>query len=79
MNTIAKDLKGFEKYRDDVIVHAADKATHVSGDSYPHTLQTHFIPQLKQHKKLSTVFQPHGAASHYSNQLSVSKFWMNKA
>ncbi|GAA55317.1 transposon Ty3-I gap-Pol polyprotein, partial [Clonorchis sinensis] len=28
MNTIAKDLEGVETYQDDVIVHAADKATH---------------------------------------------------
>ncbi|GAA47268.1 hypothetical protein CLF_100154 [Clonorchis sinensis] len=39
----------------------------VSGDSYLHVLQTHVIPQLKQHKKSSTVFQQDGAPPHYSN------------
>ncbi|GAA54948.1 transposable element Tc3 transposase [Clonorchis sinensis] len=41
----------------------------VSGDSYLHMLQTHVIPQLKQHKKSSTVFQQDGAPPHYSNQV----------
>lgn len=42
----------------------------VSGDSYLHMLQTHVIPQLKQHKKKSsTVFQQDGAPPHYSNQV----------
>ncbi|GAA50238.1 hypothetical protein CLF_104272 [Clonorchis sinensis] len=37
-------------------------------DSYLHMLQAHVIPQPKQHKKSSTVFQQDGAALHYSNQ-----------
>ncbi|GAA55260.1 hypothetical protein CLF_107500 [Clonorchis sinensis] len=41
----------------------------VSGDSYLHVLQTHVIPQLKQHKKSSTVFQQDYTAPHYSNQV----------
>ncbi|GAA54382.1 hypothetical protein CLF_102678 [Clonorchis sinensis] len=41
----------------------------VSGDSYLHMLQTHVIPQLKQHKKSPTVFQQDGAPPHYSNQV----------
>ncbi|GAA58123.1 transposable element Tc3 transposase, partial [Clonorchis sinensis] len=41
----------------------------VSGDSYLHMLQTHVIPQLKQHNKSSTVFQHDGAPPHYSNQV----------
>ncbi|GAA51098.1 transposable element Tc3 transposase [Clonorchis sinensis] len=41
----------------------------VSGDSYLHMLQTHVIPQLKQHKKSSAVFQQDGALPHYSNQV----------
>jgi hypothetical protein len=42
----------------------------VSGDSYLHMLQTHVIPQLKQHKKKSsTIFQQDGAPPHYSNQV----------
>ncbi|GAA54143.1 hypothetical protein CLF_112388 [Clonorchis sinensis] len=41
----------------------------VSRDSYLHMLQTHVIPQLKQHNKSSTVFQQDGAPPHYSNQV----------
>ncbi|GAA47408.1 hypothetical protein CLF_100322 [Clonorchis sinensis] len=41
----------------------------VFGDSYLHKLQTHVIPQLKQHKTSSTVFQQDGAPPHYSNQV----------
>ncbi|GAA49073.1 transposable element Tc3 transposase [Clonorchis sinensis] len=41
----------------------------VSGDSYLHMLRTHVIPQLKQHKRSSTVFQQDGAPPHYSNQV----------
>ncbi|GAA48811.1 transposable element Tc3 transposase [Clonorchis sinensis] len=41
----------------------------VSVDSYLHMLQTHVIPQLKQHKKSSIVFQQDGAALHCSNQV----------
>ncbi|GAA57304.1 transposable element Tc3 transposase [Clonorchis sinensis] len=41
----------------------------VSGDSYLHMLQAPVIPQLKQHKRSSTVFQQDGAPPHYSNQL----------
>ncbi|GAA57918.1 hypothetical protein CLF_113348 [Clonorchis sinensis] len=41
----------------------------VSGDSCLHMLQTHVIPQLKQHKKSLTVFQQDGAPPHYSNQV----------
>ncbi|KER25099.1 hypothetical protein T265_07386 [Opisthorchis viverrini] len=40
-----------------------------SGDSCLHMLQTHVIPQLKQHKKSSVVLQQDGAPPHCSNQL----------
>ncbi|GAA48488.1 hypothetical protein CLF_101672 [Clonorchis sinensis] len=42
---------------------------HNSGVSVDlHMLQTHVIPQLRQHKKSSTVFQQDGAPPHFSNQ-----------
>ncbi|GAA48202.1 hypothetical protein CLF_101306 [Clonorchis sinensis] len=34
-------------------------------------LQTNVIPQLKQHKKSSTIFQQDGAPPHYSNQVKT--------
>ncbi|GAA51308.1 hypothetical protein CLF_105869, partial [Clonorchis sinensis] len=46
----------------------------VSGDSYLHMLQTHVIPQLKRHKKSSTVFQQDGAPPHYSSENQVRTY-----
>ncbi|GAA54142.1 hypothetical protein CLF_112380 [Clonorchis sinensis] len=69
LDSPGKEGKSLSAERAPIVQNAVEQLQSQSTMASSSITQTHVIPQLKQNKKSSTVFQQDGAPPHYSNQV----------